>query len=155
MANITLKTSHLDILMKLNATELKILLTMCHLAKNNHLEMNEENLAKISELTNLEKKTIRNNLTSLVKKEVIIKAGTLPNYVIDPAIFVTDNLKKAIKHFEGAKTTESNFRKNLGNETKKSRGNFEKKKLETELKNRRNNLDDTQLVEEAKKRCDV
>lgn len=151
-AMVKLKTNNLSEVMGLNASQLKVLLCLAHLAKNNHIEMKDTTYKNITDLTKLSKKTIQNNLSDLVKAGILVKAGSLPNYVIDPIILVTNSEEKALKHFEAASVTKESFIEGLDTEKKKSRGDFKTKKLEAELANRKHYQDHSKLFEEARKR---
>jgi len=139
--------------MDLTANEFKILHTMAHLVKDNLLNMDIKQIQKVAKEVGISESTVRNNLTSLVKKDIIVKAGSLPIYVLDPAIVVVGNEAKCLKNYENAfNSTSTSFKDAKEELDKKSRDPFDMNKFESELRNRRAQEDDSELLNEAKQR---
>ncbi len=152
MAKAIFKTSSLNTIMKLSASELKILLAMCDIVKTNYVEMNKKAYDQMTKITGLAEKTIRNTLSKLVKNSAIVKAGSLPWYVVDPAIISVGNEKKCIDFFESAQISEKNFIKLKGEAKKRARGDFEMRKFKSKIESKRNSFENDVIRKEAKKR---
>lgn len=156
MSNIIFRTSSIETIKELNATQIKILLSLADLSKNNQVLMDNNGLKKISEMLDIEAKTVLNNLRGLVKQEVIVKVGTLQDYVINPSIIITGNEDKCIKNYNAAISSVEEFKKHKKETENKARGNYQTKQLEglIESKKREQLSKDSKLIEEAKQRFD-
>ena len=139
MANAILKTSKVSELIKLSSAEIKILLVLCDLVKNNHIQMNTCAYDKIQNGTNLGKKTIQNNLSKLVANGMLVKAGTLQDYVINPVVFIVGNTTKCMSLYKAAVESESVFRQTANQQARSARGDFEARIFEASIEERRLN----------------
>lgn len=126
-----------DIVLSCSATENKVLLAMVGLAKHNVVDLLRKGKKLEEKLDGLSSGSIRNAITGLRKKGILVKVGIPKVWFIDPSFFMIGYYKKIYEIARMIEEKDKYLLEKIADWEEEERENIEESKLQARWDNKR------------------